>query len=342
MSELGPLLLFCLFVLLSAGFAGAESAITATDALKLQALIEEEGEVPIYRLFQTQRTRFIAALLVGNNIVNIGSAAIATSLFIHLLGDRLGPLAATAFTTVLVLTFGEILPKTVAISNPLPIFKAIVRPVHWLAQVLGPIVIVFEWLIQFIMQRLMVSTDRSFGSVRDLALLVDILGREGQLDWQKRRLFRGVLDLDRLKTRDVIVPRVKMETISKDSSLQDVIDLCLASGYSRIPVQEESKDEIVGIIHLKQALRYRAERGNICVTEAMQPPYFVPDSQKVAPLLKTMLRSRQHIAIVVDEFGGTLGLLTLEDLLEELVGEIYDESDLSPLARLQSIRRQNT
>ncbi|MEM9512673.1 MAG: DUF21 domain-containing protein, partial [Cyanobacteria bacterium P01_E01_bin.48] len=93
MSELGPLLLFCLFVLLSAGFAGAESAITATDALKLQALIEEEGEVPIYRLFQTQRTRFIAALLVGNNIVNIGSAAIATSLFIHLLGDRLGPLA---------------------------------------------------------------------------------------------------------------------------------------------------------------------------------------------------------------------------------------------------------
>lgn len=341
MSELGPLLLFCLCVLLSAGFAGAESAITATDALKLQSLIEEEGELPIYRLAQTQRTRFIAALLVGNNIVNIGSAAIATSLFIHVLGDSLGPLAATAFTTVLVLVFGEILPKTVAVSNPLPIFKAIVRPVHWLAQVLGPIVMLFEWLVQFVMRRLAVSTTRSTGSVRDLALLVDILGREGQLDWQKRRLFQGVLALDRLKTRDVAVPRVKMETIDKDSTLQDVVDLCLASGYSRIPVQEESKDEITGIIHLKQAVRLLKEKGNVCVTEAMRSPYFVPDSQRVAPLLKTMLRTRQHIAIVVDEFGGTLGLLTLEDLLEELVGEIYDESDLSPLARRQNIRRQD-
>ncbi|MEO0852949.1 MAG: CNNM domain-containing protein, partial [Cyanobacteria bacterium J06648_11] len=271
--------------------------------------------------------------------VNIGSAAIATSLFIQLLGDSLGPLVATASTTLLVLIFGEILPKTVAISNPLPVFKSVVRPVNWLAQVLGPVVTLFEWLVQIIARRLSLPNSSTRGSVRDLALLVDILGREGQIDWQKRRLLHGVLALDSLKTRDVVVPRVQMQTIDKESALQDVVDLCLASGYSRIPVQEESKDEIVGIIHLKRAVRCLNERGNISVADVMHPPYFVPDSQLVAPLLKTMLRTRRHIAIVVDEFGGTLGLLTLEDLLEELVGEIYDESDLSPLARRQNIRR---
>ncbi|MEO1132334.1 MAG: DUF21 domain-containing protein, partial [Cyanobacteria bacterium J06639_1] len=132
MSPLGPILLFSLCVFLSAGFAGAESAITAIDDLKLQAIVEEDGDLPIYKRFKTQRTRFVATLLVGNNIVNIGSAAIATSLFIQLLGDSLGPLVATASTTLLVLIFGEILPKTVAISNPLPVFKSVVRPVNWL------------------------------------------------------------------------------------------------------------------------------------------------------------------------------------------------------------------
>ncbi|MEO1131742.1 MAG: CBS domain-containing protein, partial [Cyanobacteria bacterium J06639_1] len=246
----------------------------------------------------------------------------------------------TASTTLLVLIFGEILPKTVAISNPLPVFKSVVRPVNWLAQVLGPVVTLFEWLVQFVARRLSLPNSSSFGSVRDIALLVEILGREGRIDWQKRRLLSGVLALDSLKTRDVAVPRVQMQTIDKEALLQDVVDLCLASGYSRIPVQEESKDEIVGIIHLKRAVRYLNERGNINVADVMRPPYFVPDSQLVAPLLKTMLRTRHHIAIVVDEFGGTLGLLTLEDLLEELVGEIYDESDLSPHARRQNIRLQ--
>ncbi|WP_017326765.1 hemolysin family protein [Synechococcus sp. PCC 7336] len=335
------ILFFLLCIVASAGFSGAESAIVGIDNLKLQALIEAEGDQRIYRLVQTQRTRFITTLLVGNNLVNIAAAAIATSLGIQLLGDSLGPLVATAVTTISVLIFSEILPKSLAVSNPLPAFKAVVVPVYWLSRILGPTVRMFEWLVEKTIQIFRVPSRRHQASVKDLELLVNILGRQGQLDFQKHRLFRGALAMDVLQARDVAIPRVRMETIGHDRTLQDVIDRCLATGYSRIPVQEESKDEIIGIIHLKQALRHLKERGNDCVTAAMQEPTFIPATKRVGPLLRSMLRSRQHLVIVVDEFGGTSGLIALEDLLEELVGDIFDESDLSPLLARRKLQSRS-
>jgi CBS domain containing-hemolysin-like protein len=145
-------------------------------------------------------------------------------------------------------------------------------------------------------------------------------------------LLNKALMLDKLSAREVVKPRIAMRTISCDASLQELVDLCLETGYSRIPVQEESKDEIVGIAYLKQALRqlrHLKARGqtNGPLAEIMAPPVYVPDTKRVTDLLKDMLQRRIHIAIVVDEYGGTVGLVTLEDILEELVGEIYDESD---------------
>jgi CBS domain containing-hemolysin-like protein len=169
-------------------------------------------------------------------------------------------------------------------------------------------------------------------SVQDLQLLIEILGGKGHLDLDKHQLLNKALMLDKLSAREVVKPRIDMRTISREATLQELIDLCLETGYSRIPVQEESKDEIVGIVYLKRALQQlnllkQEGRANGSVTEAMDPPVYVPDTKRVADLLKEMLQSRIHIAIVVDEYGGTVGLVTLEDILEELVGEIYDESD---------------
>ena len=325
------ILLFLSCIVLSAGFSGAESAIIGIDNLKLQALIEAEGDKRIYRLVLEQRTRFITTLLLGNNVVNIAAAAIATSMGIRLLGASTGPLVATAVTTVSVLIFSEILPKSLAVSNPLPAFKLAVYPVFWLSTLFGPVVHLLEKLVQWTVKFFQVPSRSQQESVEDLELLVSILGRRGQLDLQKRQVFRGALAMDMLQARDVVVPRVKMVTISRDRTLQDVIDLCLATGYSRIPVQEESKDEIVGIIHFKEAVRHLNSQGNCGVTEVMQDPVFIPATKRIGPLLKSMLGARHHLAIVVDEFGGTSGLLTLEDLLEQLVGDIYDESDLSPV-----------
>jgi CBS domain containing-hemolysin-like protein len=307
------------------------------DNLRLESLIEDKGDPQgFYRLVQQQRSQLITSLLLVNNFVNIGIAALATTISIELLGSPLGGLVATLPTTILVLLIGEVAPKSLAVSHPLAVFRWVVRPVYALAVLLRPLTHAFEWLVGRLFHLLELSPLTSTTSLKDLELLIDVLGQRGLLDWQKRRLFRGALALDGLRARDVAKPRVKMETISHDKTLQDVVKLCLETGYSRIPVQGESKDEIVGVIHLKQALRHLEQEGNVEVTKAMSPPFFVPETKRVSLLLKEMLRSRQHLGIVVDEFGGTSGLITLEDILEELVGEIYDESDLSPLL----LRRQ--
>lgn len=335
------LLLLLLCLTLSAGFSGAESAITSLDNLKLQALIDDSpNDATLYRLVQTQRTRFVTTLLVGNNLVNISSAAIVTGLSIQFVGDTLGPLVSTFLTTVVVLVFGEILPKSYAIGHAVSVFKLAVPPVYALSRLIAPIIRGIEWLVQKTFWLLQVDgASQSQESVQDLALLVDILGRRGQLDWQKRQLFQGALALDVLLARDLAKPRVQMITIEQDKSLNDVIQLCLDTGFSRIPVQGRSKDDIVGIINLKQALRYRDRHGNAPITAAMQAPIFIPATKRIDSLMRHMLRSRQHLAIIVDEFGGTQGLITLEDLLEELVGDIYDESDLSPLLLRRNRRR---
>jgi putative hemolysin len=339
---MGSLLLLAVLLLVSAFCSGAETAITAMDNLRLESLIEEKGDPQgFYRLVQQQRSQLITSLLLVNNFVNIGIAALATTISIELLGSPLGGLVATLPTTILVLLIGEVAPKSLAVSHPLAVFRWVVRPVYALAVLLRPLTHAFEWLVGRLSHLLELSPLTSTTSLKDLELLIEVLGQRGLLDWQKRRLFRGALALDGLRARDVAKPRVKMETISHDKTLQDVVKLCLETGYSRIPVQGESKDEIVGVIHLKQALRHLEQEGNVEVTKAMSPPFFVPETKRVSLLLKEMLRSRQHLGIVVDEFGGTSGLITLEDILEELVGEIYDESDLSPLLSRRQQRQRS-
>jgi putative hemolysin len=339
---MGSLLLLAVLLLVSAFCSGAETAITAMDNLRLESLIEDKGDPQgFYRLVQQQRSQLITSLLLVNNLVNVGIAALATTISIELLGSPLGGLVATLPTTILVLLIGEVAPKSLAVSHPLAVFRWVVRPVYALAVLLRPLTHAFEWLVGRLFHLLELSPLTSTTSLKDLELLIDVLGQRGLLDWQKRRLFRGALALDGLRARDVAKPRVKMETISHDKTLQDVVKLCLETGYSRIPVQGESKDEIVGVIHLKQALRHLEQEGDVEVTKAMSPPFFVPETKRVSLLLKEMLRSRQHLGIVVDEFGGTSGLITLEDILEELVGEIYDESDLSPLLSRRQQRQRS-
>jgi CBS domain containing-hemolysin-like protein len=322
------LLTLVLMLVLSAFFSGSETAITALDNLKLRALIKERGDPSgIFRLVLENRTRFITTLLVGNTLVNNFSAILTGNLFAYWLGSQsIG--FATGVITLLTLVFGEITPKSLAISYAMPIFRVVVRPIYWLSLLLYPLIYVFERIAQGAIRLFSRGALTQQGeSLEDLQLMIEVLGGRGQLDLQKRQLLNKALTLDSLSVRQVVKPRIEMRTISKEETLQDLIDLCLESGYSRIPVQEESKDEIVGIVHLKQAVQQLKTQGNGSVTLAMDAPVYVPETKRVADLLKEMLQNRLHMAIVVDEYGGTVGLVTLEDILEELVGEIYDESD---------------
>lgn len=341
-SDLGPLLgdvrfdlaVLALMLVCSAFFSGSETAITALDNLKLRALIQEQGDPDrTFTLVLNNRRRFITTLLVGNTLVNNFAAILTSNLFTLWLGSRSVGIA-TAIVTFLVLTFGEIVPKSLAINNVMPIFKVIVRPIHWLSSILSVlgIIYLFEKITQSAIRIFQSGVVQQGESVKDLQLMIEILGGRGQLDLDKHRLLNKALTLDSLSARDIVKPRIDMRTISREATLQELVNLCLATGYSRIPVQEESKDEIVGVVHLKKALQQLSQlkaegREDGAITEAMDLPVYVPDTKRVADLLKEMIQQRLHLTIVVDEYGGTVGLLTLEDILEELVGEIYDESD---------------
>jgi putative hemolysin len=321
-------------LLLSAFFSGSETALTALDNFKLRALIREHPTSnTIFHLLLENRARFIITLLVGNTLVNNFSAILTSNLFSFWLGNQ-GIGIATGVVTFLVLTFGEILPKALAINNVLPIFTTVARPIYWLSQLLSILGIIplFEMLTQSTIRRFQHKDGQHVESVKDLQLMIEILGGKGKLDLHKHQLLNKALMLDRLSAKELVKPRIDMQTISHEASLQELVDLCLETGYSRIPVQEESKDRIVGIAHLKQALHQlkfirSGGQGSDRVITAIDPPVYVPDTKRVADLLKEMLHQRLHMAIVVDEYGGTVGLITLEDILEELVGEIYDESD---------------
>jgi putative hemolysin len=326
-----------LMLALSACFSGSETAITALDNLKLRALMKEQGRSNIFALVLEKRARFITTLLIGNTMVNNFSAILTSNLFAVWFGtNEAVVLGATVAVTIIVLIFGEITPKSLAINNVLPIFRVVVRPIYFLSRVLSwfGITYLLESIAQAAIRVFQGNVVQQGESVNDLQLMIDILGGKGQLDLDKRQLLNKALMLDRLTAYDVVKPRVAMRTISQEATLQDLVNLCLETGFSRIPVQEESKDEIVGIVHLKRALQalntLRQEGGEVDtpVTVAMDAPVFVPEVKRVADLLKEMLQQRIHLAIVVDEYGGTVGLITLEDVLEELVGEIYDESDL--------------
>ncbi|MGB3493413.1 MAG: hemolysin family protein [Elainellaceae cyanobacterium] len=321
-------------LVLSAFFSGSETAITALDNLKLRALMKEQGDPGgMFALVLTRRTRFITTLLIGNNLANNFLAILTSNLFALWLGSAsIG--IATAVATFLLLIFGEITPKSLAISNVMAVFRVIVRPIYVLSRVL-------TWLgITTFMEAIAQTAIRLFSSsnvpeeesVKDLQLMIEVLGGKGHLDLIKHQLLNKTLMLDNLKAHDVLKSRVAMQTISHEASLNDLVKLCLDTGFSRIPVQEESKDRIVGVVHLKRALRELQTlnlegQSDGSVLRAVDPPVYVPETKRVASLLKEMLQQRLHLAIVVDEYGGTVGLITLEDILEELVGEIYDESD---------------
>ncbi len=348
-SDIGPLLgdvrvdlaALVLMLLLSAFFSGSETTITALDNLKLKALIKEQGDPSrLFTLVLNNRRRFITTLLVGNTLVNNFSAILTSNLFSLWFGNQTIGLA-TFVVTFLTLTFGEIVPKSLAINNVMPIFTLVVQPIYWLSKFLSLLGVIqlFEKITQGAIRTFQSEVVQQGESLQDLELMIEILGGKGQLDLDQHQMLNKALMLDRLSVKEVVKPRIAMRTISREATLQDLVALCLETGYSRIPVQEESKDEIVGIVNLKRALQQlnqlRQEgQPNGSVTLAMDPPFYVPDTKRVADMLKEMLQQRLHIAIVVDEYGGTVGLVTLEDILEELVGEIYDESDFPNRASL--------
>jgi Mg2+/Co2+ transporter CorB len=333
--DLGMAAVTIFFLLLvSAFFSGAETGMTATSRARLTEL-ERRGNWRaslVLKLTKT-RERLIGALLLGNNVANITASAIATAILVKTFGDS-GAVIASAAMTVLVLIFGEVMPKTYAIAYPDRVALAVAPIVRVFVAVFGPVVIAVEYIVKNVLAifGVNVSNVKDVLSARDeLRGAIDLHHKEGSFIANDRNMLGGILDLEDLEILDVMIHRTNMISIDASDAPEKIVKQVLKSGHTRIPVWKDSQDNIVGILHAKNLFAAIQENGGdstkIKIEDVMGPAWFVPDTRPLADQLKAFLRRKTHFAIVVDEYGEVQGLITLEDIIEEIIGDIKDEHD---------------
>jgi Mg2+/Co2+ transporter CorB len=333
--------LICL--LLSAFFAGSETALTASSRASMTRL-EKHGSkrAGIVNRLLAQRERLIGALLLGNNAVNIAASVLATGVLLAWFGNA-GVFYATVLMTVLVVVFAEVLPKTAAFNAPDRTALAVARPMQWVVRLLGPILVAIEKLVCWILERCGMDVDKDQGVLsahEELRGAVDLFHREGEVEASDRDMFGGVLDLRELAVSDVMIHRTNMITLDADDSPEDIVNAVIASPVTRLPLWRGSPENVVGILHVKDLLRalhaVDGDAAKVDIASLMTPPWFVPDTRPVSEQLKAFRRRKTPFALVVDEYGEVEGLVTLEDILEEIVGDITDEHDVA----MPGVRRQ--
>lgn len=336
-------LIVILCVFLSAFFAGSETALTAASHARMHTL-EKEGDKragAVNRLLR-QRNRMIAALLLGGTLVNIGGSAFTTSVLVVVAGEN-GAVYATIIMTVLLLVFAEVLPKTLAINHPDEMSLRVAKYIAPFVRVVGPLLAGVEYVVRTVLNLAGVEVGHGrtvLSPYDELKSAVDILHEEGNVERSARDMFGGVLDLQVLHVSDVMIHRTKMRTIDVDLPPAQIVREVLASPFTRLPLWRERPDNFVGVLHSKDMLRALDAAGGdaskINVGEVMFAPWFVPEATTLEDQLEAFLKRKTHFALVVDEYGEVMGLVTLEDILEEIVGDIRDEHDLA----VQGVRPQ--
>jgi Mg2+/Co2+ transporter CorB len=308
------------------------------------ARLEKHGNrrAAIVNRLLSQRERLLGALLLGNNAVNIAASSLATGVFLAWFGNA-GVVYATIAMTVLVVVFSEVLPKTAAFNAPDRIALAVARPMAVIVRLLGPILISVEalvrWLLSFV--GIKIGEDQAILSAHEeLRGAVDLFHSEGGVEKLDRDMFGGVLDLRELAVSDVMVHRTNMITINADDPPEAVVNTVIASPVTRLPLWRGNPENIVGVLHVKDLLRalhaVDGDAAKVDIGALMTPPWFVPDTRSVSEQLKAFRRRKTPFALVVDEYGEVEGLVTLEDILEEIVGDITDEHDVA----MPGVRRQ--
>ncbi|SDZ32208.1 Mg2+ and Co2+ transporter CorB, contains DUF21, CBS pair, and CorC-HlyC domains [Jannaschia faecimaris] len=332
-------IVFLLF--LSAFFSGSETALTAASRAKLRSQADKGNAGAERALIVTEdNERLIGSVLLGNNIVNILSAALATALFTTLFGEG-GVAIATLVMTALVLVFAEVLPKTYAITNPESAASRVAPIIAVVIRVFSPVVYAVRGFVRVILSMFGVDTDpnRNIMSAHEEIMGAITLGHtEGSVEKEDRDRLLGALDLADRFVEEIMLHRSGIEMVDVDNSPGDILDQVLSSRHTRLPVYRDEPENVIGLIHSKDLLRaidklVRAEGGGIDamakldLTDVMMEPYFIPETTTLDDQMRQFLKRHTHFALVVDEYGALQGLITLEDILEEIVGEITDEYD---------------
>ncbi len=331
--QLFRLALLGLLFLLSAFFSGSETALMALDRLRVKYLVLKKRK-GADRLEATlaQPDRLLGAILVGNNLVNIAASVIATGFFVHLYGDR-GELVTILVLTPLLLVFSEVFPKTYAAKSSERVAFLVLGPIRVVMTLLHPLTWVLGGLTR-LLARIFPGSDRLQSSISEdeIRTMISVGEQSGVVAKEQRRMLHGVFELAQTRVRDVMIPRTEVVGIEVGAPFEEVLGMVQKSRHSRFPVFEGSLDSVVGVIHSKDILNHVDRRGEFSIRKVCRPPFFVPDSQRIETLLQSFRRKRVHLAVVIDEYGGVEGIVTLEDVVEEIVGEIQDEYDLEEVA----------
>jgi len=330
------LVLLVILFALSAFFSAAETAITTLWPWKVKELAEKEKGKGPFSLLEKDITRFLTTILVGNNLVNIAATALVTDIATRIFGSA-GVGIATGVMTFLVLFFGEITPKSLAVHHADRLARIVIPVIYWLSILLYPVGRFFTWASTSILRALgLEPRNEPLVTEDELRLILAGAERSGAIEEAEEDMIQGVLG--ETLVREIMVPRVEIVAVRADATLREFLELVREHRYSRYPVYRESIDDIVGIAIIKDLLDYvdDGRLDEVRVEAIAHEPYFVPETMPVWNLLLELRRRKIHMAIVVDEFGGTAGLVTLEDIIEEIVGEIYDETD----EQEQSIRQE--
>jgi Mg2+/Co2+ transporter CorB len=335
------IVIFCLG--LSAFFSAGETAFTGASRSRMLTLERGgDGRATLVNRLLHMRERFIGAMLIGNNIVNIGVSAFTTSVLVAVFGSG-GVVYATIIMSILVIVFSEVLPKTLAITSPDTVSLTLARPVSWAVAILGPLAIAIERLVKAMLLPFGIRIGENvpiLSASEEIRGQVALLHKEGGVARSERDMLGGLLDLEDLTVSEVMVHRTKMRTINADLSSEDIVREVLASPYTRLPLWRESQENIVGVLHAKDLLRaldaVGGDASKLKVEAIALETWFVPDTTSLRDQLKAFLGKKTHFALVVDEYGEVMGLVTLEDILEEIVGDIKDEHDVA----VQGVRPQ--
>jgi putative hemolysin len=318
-----------LLFVLSGFFSGSETALMAIDRLRVKYLVEKKrrGAERLERLLN-HPDRLLGAILVGNNLVNIAISVFATTFLVGLYGHR-GELLTILILTPLLLIFAEIFPKTFAANNSERVSFLVLRPIVTVMWLLTPVVWVVTGISRVLIRLIKPeAANRPIISEDEIRAIISVGEQTGVVAKEKRRMLHGVIGLSQTRVRDVMIPRTEVVGIEVNRTFTEALQLVRQAHHSRFPVYEENLDNIVGVIHSKDILDYVDQPEDFSLRSIARPPYFVPESKKVETLLQSFRRKRVHLAMVIDEYGGVEGIVTLEDIFEEIFGEIQDEYDV--------------
>lgn len=328
--EPGSSLMFIVLVgllMMSAFFSASETALTSLSKIRIKNMIEEKiKNAELVEKLVTNPNKLLSAILVGNNLVNIAATSLLTSLTLAY-APKNGVAIATAITTVAVLIFGEITPKTFAAQNSEKVSLAVVKIINAIIFVLTPAIWVLNIITGFMLKLLGVKKTGITTTITEAELktMVNVSHEEGIIEIDERRMINNVFDFDNSKAKDVMTPRTDMIAIEDTATYDEIVALFKEERFSRLPVYHESIDDIIGILHLKDIVFI--DESTFSVEKYMREPYFTYESKIISELFSEMRTNRIPVAIILDEYGGTSGLITLEDMIEEIVGDISDEYD---------------